>query len=232
MSSADLQIVDDPARACADALIEAARSGGHVVLTGGSTPKLAYELAAQQPEAFAGAKLWFGDDRCVAPDDDRSNYKMAKLALLDPVAAAGVEIGFCRRIMGELGPDEGAADYEQALAERGAPPFKLILLGLGPDGHTASMFPGQPSLHEHSRLVVGVPMSGLEPFVPRVTFTFPCLAQAEHVIVLATGDNKADAVARAFAEDAVPTDQTPASLLAQHVESLTVLLDAEAASRL
>lgn len=232
MGAPDLRIVDDPPRACAEALVQAVATGGHVVLTGGSTPKAAYELAAAHPEAFAGAKLWFGDDRCVGPDDDRSNYKMTKAALLDPVAAAGVEIAFCRRILGERGPDEGAADYERALAELGAPPFKLILLGLGTDGHTASMFPGQASLEERSRLVVGVPEAGLEPFVPRVTFTFPCLARAEHVIVLATGESKADAVSRAFAPDATPSPETPASLLAEHVASLTVLLDADAASRL
>lgn len=232
MSTPDLRIVEDPARACADALLAAARAGGHVVLTGGSSPKLAYELAALEPDAFAGAKLWFGDDRCVPPDDDRSNYKMAKDALLDPVAAAGVEIDFCRRIKGELGPQDGADDYERALAEHGAPPFSLILLGLGSDGHTASMFPGQTSLDERSRLVVGVAEAGLEPFVPRVTFTFPCIAQAAHVIVLATGDSKADAVARAFSPDAIPSHETPSSLLAEHVASLTVLLDVAAASRL
>jgi 6-phosphogluconolactonase len=232
MGAPELQIVEDPEQACADAIIAAVRTGGHVVLTGGSTPKAAYELAARQPEAFAGAKLWFGDDRCVGPDDDRSNYKMTKEALLDPIAAAGVQIDFCARIKGELGPDEGAADYTQALADHGAPPFALILLGLGPDGHTASMFPNQSSLDERSRLVVGVPEAGLEPFVPRVTFTFPCLGQAEHVIVLAPGEGKADAVARAFAPDAPPDHGTPASLLAEHVGALTVLLDADAAARL
>jgi 6-phosphogluconolactonase len=219
-------------RACADELIAAARAGGHIVLTGGSTPKAAYELAARQPDAFAGAKLWFGDDRCVAPDDDRSNYRMAKESLLDPVAASGVEIAFCRRIQGELGPQAGAEDYERALAEHGAPPFSLILLGIGSDGHTASMFPGQSSLDERARLVVGVPEAGLEPFVPRVTFTFPCIAQAARVVVLATGEGKADAVARAFAPDAPPSHEIPASLLAEHVGSLTVLLDVAAASRL
>ena len=157
---------------------------------------------------------------------------MAKEALLDPVAAAGVEIDFCRRMEGERGPDQGAADYERALAEHGALPFALILLGLGSDGHTASMFPGQRSLDERSRLVVGVPEAGLEPFVPRVTFTFPCIARAARVIVLATGSGKADAVARAFADDAPASRETPASLLAGHVESLTVLLDADAAGRL
>jgi 6-phosphogluconolactonase len=232
VSAPDLRIVDDPALACAEELIAAARTGGHVVLTGGSTPRRAYELAAAHPEAFAGAKLWFGDERCVPPDDERSNYRMAKEALLDPIAAAGVEIALCRRIEGERGPDEGAAEYERALAEHGALPFTLVLLGLGSDGHTASMFPGQSSLDERSRLVVGVPEAGLEPFVPRVTLTFPCIAQAHRVLVLATGEGKADAVARAFAADATPSRDTPASLLAEHVESLTVLLDADAASRL
>jgi 6-phosphogluconolactonase len=94
------------------------------------------------------------------------------------------------------------------------------------------MFPRQPSLQERERLVVGVSMSGLEPFVPRVTFTFPCIAQAEHVVLEAEGEAKADAVARAFAEDAMPSTDTPASLLIGFVESLTVLLDAPAASRL
>lgn len=232
MSAPELRIVNDPAQACADALLDAVRTQGHVVLTGGSTPKRAYELAAQEAAAFAGAKLWFGDDRCVGPDDEHSNYRMAKLAMLDPVAAAGVEIAFCRRMLGELGPDEGAADYERALAEHGAPPFTLILLGLGADGHTASLFPGQASLDERSRLVVGVHEAGLHPFVPRITFTFPCIAQADQVLLLAEGEAKADAVARAFAPDAVPSAETPASLLAAHVESLTVLLDAGAASRL
>ncbi len=232
MSAPDLRVVADPERACAEELLAAVRGGGHVVLTGGSSPKVAYELAAQSAEAFAGAKLWFGDDRCVGPDDGRSNFRMAREALLDPVAAAGVEIGFCRRIEGERGPEEGAADYERALAEHGAPPFSLILLGLGPDGHTASMFPGQASLAERSRLVVGVPEAGLEPFVPRVTFTFPCIARAERVIVLATGASKADAVARAFGSGASPDVATPASLLAEWVDSLTVLLDEAAAARL
>jgi 6-phosphogluconolactonase len=232
VSAPALRIVDDPVRACADEILTAARGGGHVVLTGGSTPKAAYELAAREPEAFAGAKLWFGDDRCVPPDDQRSNYLMAKQSLLDPIAAAGVEIGFCRRIKGELGPEDGAADYERALSEHGAPPFALILLGLGSDGHTASMFPGQPSLDERTRLVIGVAQAGLEPFVPRVTFTFPCIARAERVLVLVTGEGKADAVARAFAPEAPASRDTPASLLAEHVESLSVLLDPAAASRL
>lgn len=232
--SIDIEVVDDPARVCADMLIAAARSRGHVILTGGSTPKAAYELAAKTPEAWLGAKLWLSDDRCVAPDDELSNYALVKRALLDPIAAAGVEIDFCRRVMGELGPDEGAADYERALAEHGAggPEFELALIGVGPDAHICSMFPGQASLAESKRLAVGVPVAGLEPFVPRVTLTFPALARAKRVVVLAPGAGKADAISAAFADDAPATSEVPASLLREHVRNITVLLDDASAARL
>lgn len=232
MIEPNIEILTDPVPVFTGALLAAIRSGGNVALTGGSTPRQAYVAAAQQPEAFAGARLWFGDERCVAPDDERSNYAMAKDAMLDPVAAAGVQIDCCRRMLGELGPEEGAADYERALAEAGVDRFALVVLGIGSDGHIASMFPEQASLGERSRLAVGVPQAGLEPFVPRVTLTFPALALAERVIVLATGGSKADAVSAAFAPDAIPTPEVPASLLARHVQALTVLLDPAAADRL
>ena len=236
MSVPDIQLYDDPVPAFADALMEAAASGGHVVLTGGSTPKAAYELAARHPQSFGGARLWFGDERCVAPEDERSNYGMVRQALLEPLQAAGGAIEFCRRMEGELGPDAGAESYSQQLDLLGGGPglieFELIVLGIGPDAHIASMFPGQPSLGEKSRLVVGVPEAGHEPFVPRISFTFPALARARRIIVLATGDSKADAISRAFAEDAAPTPEVPASLLAEHAQSLTVMLDHAAAARL
>jgi 6-phosphogluconolactonase len=244
MSPPDIQILDDPVSVFADALMSAAATGGHVALTGGSTPKAAYEMAARRPEVFSGARLWFGDERCVPPDDERSNYLMAKRALLDPVAAAGVEIAVCRRMEGELGPEAGADAYEQALAEEGvasvgiddtgatAAGFELILLGIGPDGHIASLFPRQATLEDNSRLVVGVQEAGHEPYVPRISLTFPGLALARRVILLATGKSKADAVSAAFAADAPPSHDVPASLLAEHVPALTVLLDADAASRL
>jgi 6-phosphogluconolactonase len=233
-----IEILDDPDLTCAELLVEAARSGGHVVLTGGSGPQAAYAHAAQQPQAWAGARLWFTDDRCVPPDDEVSNFGPIKAALLDPVAAAGVEIGFCRRVLGELGPEQGALDYEQALAELGGlgPPaqieFELMLLGLGPDAHICSMFPGQESLSERERLVVGVPVSGMEPFVPRVTMTFPAISRAHRVVLLATGASKADAIARGFGDDARPSPDAPVSLIAEHADNIRVLLDSEAASRL
>src|SRR5207302_8249989 len=122
--------------------------------------------------------------------------------------------------------------YERELREAGPPAFELLLLGVGPDGHTASLFPDQPSLSERSRLVVGVPEAGLEPFVPRVTLTLPAIGLARHVVVLATGHAKADAVAAAFGEGAQPDPHVPTSLLAGTAKEITVLVDPAAASRL
>ena len=138
--SIEIQVVDDPAQVCADALSVAAATGEHVVLTGGSTPKHAYELAAaQQPQSWRGAKLWFTDERCVEPHDELSNFGMARRALLDPLEAAGVEVEFCRRVMGERGHEEAALEYERELEHVGGGPgairFELVLIGVGPDGH-------------------------------------------------------------------------------------------------
>ena len=235
--SIEIQVVDDPAQVCADALSVAAATGENVVLTGGSTPKHAYELAASQhAQSWQGAKLWFTDDRCVEPDDDLSNYKLVQQSLLNPLQQAGVEVEFCRRVMGERGYEDGALEYERELEHVGGGPgairFELVLIGVGSDGHICSMFPNQDSLSERSRFAVGVPRAGLEPFVPRVTLTFAALAHAKRVLVLATGESKADPIAAAFAEDAPRTAEVPASLLVEHVDDIVVLLDEAAASRL
>lgn len=235
--SVEIQVLDDPAQACAGALSDAAASGEHVVLTGGSTPRRAYELAAaQRPRAWAGAKLWFTDERCVEPDSELSNFAMVKRALLDPLGEQGVEVEFCRRILGERGYEQAGIEYERELEHVGGGPgairFELVLIGIGADGHLCSMFPGQDSLSERSRLAIGVPEAGLEPFVPRVTLTFAALSHAKRVLVLATGAGKADAVAAAFAEDSPHTPEVPASLLSEHVEEIVVLLDDAAAARL
>jgi 6-phosphogluconolactonase len=137
-----------------------------------------------------------------------------------------------KRIKGELGPQAGAEDYERELLEEGPPAFDLLLLGVGPDGHTASMFPDQPSVSERSRLVVGVDQAGLEPFVPRVSMTFPAIAKAKTVVVLVSGESKAEAVAAAFGHDARPDPHVPSSLLAEEVKELLLLLDPPAAGRL
>jgi 6-phosphogluconolactonase len=230
----EIEVLDHPARACGAMLVGAAIGGGDVVLTGGSTPKVAYaEFAAAVRIVgldLADTTFWLGDERCVPPDDERSNYRMVKESLLDPLA--DLTVPTVKRIRGELGPDEGAEEYERELLEEGPPAFDLLLLGMGPDGHTASMFPDQPSVSERSRLVVGVPEAGLEPFVPRVSFTFATIAKAKRVVVLATGDSKAEAVAAAFGPDARPDPHVPSSLLPEQVKELLVLLDPPAAARL
>lgn len=229
--SVHVDVVEDPAATCAGMLLTVARAGGHIVLSGGSTPRHAYELAAADPEAWPGANLWFGDERCVPPDDERSNYRMFKEALLDRIGqhAAGAVV---HRIAGELGPDPAAEVYERELRDVGPPRLDLVLLGIGPDGHTASLFPDQPSLQERSRLVVGVPEAGLEPFVPRVSLTFPALAAAERIVFLVAGESKAEIVARVFGAGAKPDPHLPSTLLVAMSERITLLSDPAAAARL
>jgi 6-phosphogluconolactonase len=225
--SVEFDVLDDPASACAELLIDAAAGGGQIVLTGGNTPRAAYEQAATRPEVWEHATLWFGDERAVPPADERSNYRMAKEALLDHVRPRAVH-----RIHGELGPSEAADAYEHDLRVAGPPAFDLLLLGLGSDGHLASLFPGQETLAERARLVVGVPQAGLEPFVPRVTMTFTALAAAQRIVFLVSGESKANAVAAAFGPDAHPDPAVPASMLAPLVDEVTVLLDPSAAGGL
>lgn len=218
----DIEVLDDPAAALAERLAAAAERGGHIALTGGSTPRDAYDRAAGLGADWSRSVLWFGDDRCVPPDDPRSNYAMAKAALLDRVDA-GV-----RRIEGELGPDEGAARYDEQLrAELGGdvPALDVVLLGLGSDGHCGSIFPGKPAFEVRDRAVVGVPEAGLEPWVPRVTMTLPVFNAASEVWFIVTGEGKADAAARAFGGE--PREDTPASYV--RPPRLTVLLDQAAA---
>jgi 6-phosphogluconolactonase len=227
------EIVDDPAKACAALMVGAVLNGGDIVLTGGSTPRAAYqhfvEAVGRVDIDLRHTTLWIGDERCVDPDDDRSNYRMVKESLLDPL---GDRAPHFERMKGELGPEQGADDYEEILRNAGYPKFELLLLGIGSDGHCASLFPGQPTLDERRRLVVGVPEAGLEPFVPRISLTLPTLAAAEHIVFLAVGESKARAIAAAFGPDAEPDPQTPSSLLVPEARSITVLVDEAAASQL
>ena len=230
----EIEVVEDPGRACASMLVSVAADGGHVVLTGGSTPRAAYaefaEVVLTDGIDLSRTALWFGDERCVPPYDEFSNYLMVRRAMLDALGEgrfAGVH-----RIKGELGFDAAAAAYERELRAAGPPAFDLLLLGVGSDGHIASMFPDQHSLQERERLVVGVPEAGLEPFVPRVTITLPALALARRIVVLATGASKADAVSAAFGPAARPHPRVPSSMLVTVAQELTVLLDQAAAGKL
>ena len=219
----ELLILDDAeaaAAATAERLAEAARAGTEIALTGGSTPRRAYELAAQAEPDWSRAGAWWGDERCVPPDEERSNYRLAREALLDRLDA----LPAVHRIRGELDPSEAAEEYERELGDTR---LDLVLLGLGPDGHVASLFPQAPTLRERERRVVAAE-PGLEPFVPRVTMTIPTLSAAPVVLFLVTGAEKSKAVRAAFVDD--PSERTPASLV-RAVGGLTLaILDRAAAS--
>jgi len=230
----EIEVVDDPGRACSAMLVGVAAGGGHIVLTGGSTPHAAYrefvDAVLSVGIDVSKSTMWFGDERCVSPEDSRSNYGAAKESMFDALADHGLPT--IHRMKGELGPEEGAADYERVLRDAGSPRFDLMLLGMGPDGHCASLFPDQPSLSERSRSVVGVEEAGLEPFVPRVSMTLPRLANANQVVFLATGESKAAAVAAAFGPGARPDQHVPTSLLVPLAKEIKVLLDPAAAAGL
>jgi len=224
MSEVDIVVVDDPASVVADMLASAARDGGHIVLTGGSTPARAYELAAERQPDWSRTQLWWGDERCVPPDDEHSNYGMAKRTLLDGLAAQPTAV---HRMRGELGRDAGAEDYDRELGELAR--FDLLLLGLGPDGHIASLYPDQPTLDESERRVIGAEAK-LDPYVDRITLTLPMLRAAHAIVFLVAGAEKADAAMRAFTGE--PTRSTPGSLVRAVSGTTTAVLDRAAAARI
>ena len=227
MSSVDITVVaypEEAARLAAERLAEQARAGGHVVLTGGSTPRLAYELAAMLEPDWSRVELWWGDERCVPPDDKRSNYGMTKAALLDRLEAAPAAV---HRIEGELGRDEGSVEYRLALADVGT--FDLVLLGLGPDGHIASLFPKFPSLDVRGRDVIGSE-AGYEPFVDRISMTLPRIRNTHELLFLVTGEDKAEAASRALAGD--PSAGTPGSLARATEGTTRAIVDRAAAAML
>jgi 6-phosphogluconolactonase len=217
--------------------LRAARAEGrdaHLALSGGRSPKRAYELLARTPAEWAEAVLWFADERCVGPEDEQSNYRMAAESLLDAARIAPERV---HRMPGELGPEEGAERYAAELlahvpraqgesAEPAAPVLDLVILGVGEDGHVASLFPDAPALAaEESSVCLGVRDSPKPP-PERITLSLPVLRAARRCLLVATGSEKAHAVAAMLGE---PSRHVPASLLRR--ERLTVIIDDEAASQ-
>jgi 6-phosphogluconolactonase len=219
----DLHVVEDPAAEVARLLADQARSGGSLVLTGGSTPGAAYARAAALQPDWSDVELWWGDERCVPPDDERSNYRLAKETLLDRLDEAPRAV---HRIRGELQPADAAGELDKALD---GVELELLLLGLGPDGHVASLFPGSPQLDVEDRRATSGP-AGLEPWVDRVTMTMPALRSAQRIVFLVTGEDKAEAVVRAFDGDI--TRDVPATLLRLAPIRIEAFLDRPAASKL
>jgi len=204
----DVYIYDDAdqvARAAADTFVSlvagalADRALARVALAGGSTPKAMYRLLAspayRERVEWRRVEIFFGDERCVPPDHPDSNYRMAREALLDHVPLGADRV---HRIAGERPPAEAAAAYQQRLMQvLGDPPrLDVVLLGMGPDGHTASLFPGTPVLDEQRALAAPVYVAKFDSW--RVTLTVPVLSAAAHVVITTTGAEKADALATAL----------------------------------
>lgn len=225
MNDVELVVVeteDDVALVVADRLAVAAQVGGHIALTGGTTPERAYEQAAKREPDWSRVELWWSDERCVPPDHELSNFHLAKRTLLDNLVGAPRAV---HRIKGELGKDEAAEDYERELDDT---EFDLELLGVGPDGHVASLFPNAPTLREQRRVLPAEP--GLEPFVDRVTLSLPALCSAREIVFALAGPEKADAARRAFGSE--PSPQTPASLVRARDGRTVAILDRAAAAAL
>jgi 6-phosphogluconolactonase len=216
----DLRVVDDPAREAGLLLAEAASAEAHVALSGGGTVGAAYDVAARRQPRWRGVHVWFGDERVVPPYDPRSNFRLVRDRLVDRLEAPP-EV---HRIHGEKSAEEASALYD---AELEGVTLDLALNGIGADGHTASLFPDAPTLADTTRRAVAAE-AGLEPFVPRVTLTPPVFASASVLVYLVTGEAKAEAARRAFADE--PSSTTPASLV--RGKTTIALLDAAAAAAL
>lgn len=207
-----------------------AAATGHVALAGGSTPKRTYALAAERRSDWRGVTLWLGDERHLPLTYPDSNACMVREELLTRLSRENVP----RFELVDTGCDvEGAAaDYGRrlraALGDDGG--LDLALMGLGPDGHTASLFPGKPEVGEDHHWAAAVPEAGMEPHVPRVTLTLPVFNRAKLVVFLVAGEDKAEAMARAFGDP--PDTTSPAALVRPAPGTLLVLADEAAASRL
>jgi 6-phosphogluconolactonase len=203
-----------------------------IVLAGGATPARLYELLAS--DEYRGAMPWdeiewfWGDERCVRPDDPRSNYRLAHDAMLSRV---GVPPAQLHRMAGEVRPPSRAAlSYEATIRDRVPDQiFDLVLLGVGADGHTASLFPGHPALEERERLVVPVDTGPGREVRKRLSMTLPLFNRARSVLVLAAGEAKRDVVRAVRADAAAAAGRYPAARL-RPAGHLTWIVDEAAAS--
>jgi 6-phosphogluconolactonase len=219
---------------------EAVAGRGHarIAISGGSTPKAAFQLMADPAQPWRARMPWehldlyWVDERAVPPDDDASNYRMTREALLDHVPLHPSQI---HRIEGELTPEAAAACYESELRNsfrlEGAesPRFDLVALGMGTDGHTASLFPHTAALHETSRLVAANHVPQLDSW--RITLTWPAINHASSVFFLISGADKAEIIKEVLTGARDP-ERLPSQLIRPSSGILTLILDKAAAALL
>ena len=210
----------------------AQRDVAHVALAGGSTPRAINALLTAAPRRgevdWERVVFWFGDERCVPPDDDQSNYKMNRETLLDPLKIAP---GRVHRMRGEDDPSAAAADYDVVLRREvgEVPRLDLVLLGMGPEGHTASLFPGTTRDIGHDKLCIAHYVPKLDSW--RMTLTPHAINAAHNVAITAGGAEKADAL-REVLEGPEQPDVYPAQLIHPAHGALRWFVDAAAGSKL
>ncbi len=215
-----------------------AQGRARLAISGGATPKAAFELLANQKQPWRNRMPWerldlyWVDERCVPPGDPESNYRMTREALLDHVPLKSEQI---HRIEGELDPEAAAARYESELRSSfgldgaGSPRFDLVALGLGSDGHTASLFPHSQAIHEISRLVAAnrIPQTGAS----RITLTWPVINHARSVFFIVSGQEKA-AILKEVLTGPHDPERLPSQLIWPASGILTLILDKAAAALL
>lgn len=211
----------------------AARGSFHLALSGGSTPRRLFEELAAHGPAFlpwTETHLWWSDERHVPPEHPDSNYRMAKQAMIDPLALDPVRV---HRVEAERDADDAARAYDHELTGLlGAPPtLDVVLLGIGPDGHTASLFPHTPALHDMTHAFVANPVDSpvAHGKTTRLTLTAMAINAARHVRVLVCGADKADILARVLEGPRTP-DELPAQLI--RGADVAWLIDEAAAQKL
>ncbi len=231
-------LAEKAAHLCSQLAHQAIQARGRFViaLAGGSTPKVMYSLIAGSPDRFAvdwaHIHVCFGDERCVPPDHPDSNYRMVSETLL---SLAPIPPGQVHRMSGELDPQAGAADYEAKLrllfSGQNLPGFDLVLLGLGDDGHTASLFPGSPVLAETQRWVTSVEhTTPPPPLVTRLSLTFPAINASANVVFLVAGAAKQPILSKVLFSGAGRQDY-PAQRVAPASGKLSWLIDKAAAGQ-
>jgi 6-phosphogluconolactonase len=206
----------------------AARGNFSIALSGGNTPKPVYEALAGKPLDWRQIHLFFGDERCVPPDDPRSNYHMAKAALIDRVA---IPPGNIHRMRGEDEPNAAASAYAEEIKSALRPDarFDLVLLGLGDDGHTASLFPGLAAVSETERTVLACYVESVGMW--RLTLTPPSINGARRVAFLVSGADKAIMIHRVLQGPRQPV-VLPSQIVRPGEKPALWLIDAPAAGRL